>query len=230
MEEITAEAEPEEDNTKDGSRCPYCSVKYAELNPKKCAHLLCEVYYAESNNEFIAAPNSSIVANLFGIEVPRVIAMRFIRLLREKRPPDIGHSNGALATIKYSTETIEEFFEWTYFLVDHPDIYMTAFLDFVRRTYCDPGTPTYRIPFSQLQFANDVVVFNSDTPENHLSWIMISGLPDSLPVFLYPMKMDDRVLYVGRTDDLGKRIETWSSTPDTCVVNHLATLPTYLVN
>lgn len=233
MEEIIEEAESEEDNnTKEGSKCPYCSTKYT-ANPRKCEHLLCEVFYAESNNDFIAAPNCSIVANLFGIEVPRVIAMRFIRLLREKRPPDIGHTNGALTTIKYSTETIEEFFEWTYFIVDHPDIYMTAFEDFVRRTYCDPVIPRYRVPFSQLQFTNGVVVLNSDhdhTPETHLGWIMLAGLPDSLPVFLYPVEMNDRVMYISRSDNFMKKIETWSSYPDTCVVNHLATLPTYLVN
>lgn len=171
---------------------------------------------------------------MFGIEVPRVIAMRFIRLLREKRPPDIGHAtSGALTTIKYSRETREEYLEWTYFIVDHPDIYMAAFEDFVLNTYRDSIQPCSRVPFSQLQFRNGVVVLNADSvhaSDDHLGWIMIAGLPDHLPVFLYPVETNESVIYIGRSDNLYNRIETWPSLPDTCVVNHLATLPTYLVN
>jgi len=232
MEEILGE-EAEEESTKDGNKCPHCSARYS-ANPRKCEHLLCEVFYVESNNEFVAAPNCSIVANLFGIEVPRVIAMRFIRLMREKRPPDIGHAtSGVLTTIKYSTETREEFLEWTYFIVEHPHIYMVAFEDFVLNTYCEPQQPRNRIAFSQLQFRNGVVVLNGDSivvNDNHLGWIMLAGLPDTLPVFLYPVETNESVIYVGRSETIYSRIETWPALPDSCVVNHLATLPTYLVN
>jgi len=233
MEEIIGEADSEEEST-EGSKCPYCSARYT-LNPRKCEHLLCELFYAESNNDFVAVTNCPIVATLFGIEVPRVVAMRFIRFVREQRPPDIeDEQRSAVTTIKYISDTQESFLEWTYFLVPHPQQYMKVFESFVSKTYIDRDLPCTLAPFSCLQFNNDVMVFDdaNTTPvtRDKMGWIMLTGLPDNLPIFLCPVEVNSLVIYVNNSDNVRRRMDTWDVIPEECVVNQLATLPTYLVN
>jgi len=232
MEEIIGEADSEEEST-EGNKCPYCSTRYT-LNPRKCEHLLCELFYAESNNDFVAATNCPIVATLFGIEVPRVVAMRFIRFVREQRPPDIAdEQRAAVTTFKYISDTPESFLEWTYFLVPHPQQYMKVFESFVSKTYSDRAIPCTLAPFSQLRFNNDVMVFDAPTTpdtRDKMGWIMLTGLPDNLPIFLCPVEANGLVIHVNRSDNVHKRMDSWDITPEECVVTQLATLPTYLVN
>jgi len=232
MEEITTEVESNEEETT-GSKCPHCSEIYT--TPKKCEHLLCEVYYAESNNELIAAPNSPIVATLFGIEVPKTVAMRFMRFLRERSPPSglPGVEPQRISTIKYSIESGDCFREWTYFLAQRPWDFCKLFESFVHKTYCDTSLPRSLVPFSQLRIDTSVMILEVDPPSSPnipLRWIMLSNLPDDLPAFLFPVQNNDRIMYINHGDSMQKRMGDWSSIPETCTANQLVTLPTFLVN
>jgi len=235
-EVIIGQEVQEEESTEGSSKCPYCSALYG-LNPRKCEHLLCEMFYAESNNELVAAPNCPLAATLFGIEVPLVVAKRFIRFVREKRPPDIGDERGPkVTTIKVSSETRDNFYEWTYFIVPHPRECITYLEAFVSKTYCDKDIPRALVPLSRLRFTNNTVVLDADaytpstTTPDQMRWIMLSGLPDNLPVFLFPVELDGYFMYINRSDDLQKRMASWSVPADTCAVNQLVALPSYIVN
>jgi len=191
MEEITAEVESEEETT--GSKCPHCSEIYT--TPKNCAHLLCEVFYAESNCDLIAAPNSPIVAKLFGIEVPKTVAMRFMRFLRERCShsgfPEVKPQR--ITTIKYSIESGTHFREWTYFLTSAPWDFCKLLELFVHKTYCDTSIPRILVPISQLRVDTKVMVLemgehSSSSLNFPLRWIMLTNLPDDLPAFLFPVQ------------------------------------------
>jgi len=230
MEEIAGEAEEEQT---EGNKCPYCSTVYTTHHLEKCEHLLCELFYAESNNELMASPNCPIVATLFGIEVPRVVAMRFLRSLRERRADRSEIDPGdPITTIKCSLETGDSFLEWTYFLARHPQKYVKSFEAFVCKTYCDTALPPTLVPFSQLYFYNNVIALNIDSLSSPLSerWVVLTGLPDTLPIFLFPVDTKGGFVHINSSGSVQRRIEEWGVSPDVCAVNTLVTLPTYLIN
>lgn len=66
------------------SSCPFCGTLYKQQHPKRCEHLICETEFVESNDELVSIPDHPIVASLFGMEVPRVIAGRFMHFLRTR--------------------------------------------------------------------------------------------------------------------------------------------------
>lgn len=82
------------------SNCPFCGTLYKQQHPKRCEHLICETEFVESNDELVSIPDHPIVASLFGMEVPRVIAGRFMHFLRTRSsapspppPPDTTTTN-----------------------------------------------------------------------------------------------------------------------------------------
>lgn len=253
MEVIAGEGEQGEEgggssSGSSGSRCPHCRTLYASPTPQKCEHLLCEMYYAESNNDLVEASNSSITAIVCGIEIPRAIAMRFLRFARETstQGDSVTETNKRIATIKYSIENGDSFREWTYFLTSRPRAYATLLESFVSKMYCDNLLPRRMVPFSCLRVEGDIVMLASDTltsaPNNNGTtyssnnntprWLMLSSLPDNLPVFLFPMETNigGKYAYFGRSEELLRRTETWAVLPSSCTVSHLAILPSYLIS
>jgi len=230
MEEIAGDIDAEEEST-EGSKCPYCRTVYTSRHPKNCEHILCELFYAESNNELMASPNCPIVATLFGIEVPRVVAMRFLRSLRERHRSELDPGD-PITTIKCSSETADSFMEWTYFLARHPQKYVRLFEAFVCKTYCDNALPRTVVPFSQLRVCNNIVSLSLEFSLSTLSerWVVLTGLPDSLPIFLFPVETEEGVAHINSSGSVLRRISEWRVQPDTCVVNPLVTLPSYLLN
>jgi len=290
------EIETEEESTEGSIQCPHCYTRYYphnnnnnnnDINNNKCDHLLCEVFYAESNNVFLPSPNCPIVATLFGEDVPRVVAMRFLRYMREGRVVlDVGEdeegdnnnkdnkdNNGdkymtLISTLKFCIDKGDYFMEWTYFFTLRPHRYITTLESFVKKIYCDRDIQGLTIPFSRLQSNynnNNIMVLNIDNNNNNVSninednnnnmknnnnkmrWIMVSGFPDGIPIFLFPIESNGHVLYINKSHNMQKRIQNWginnniydnnnnnnntNNNDDLCVrVNQLVTLPTYLVN
>jgi len=98
---VTGELETtdEADNTdsdSNQSRCPYCGYIYAQHPAAGCAHLLCVVDSVQSNNALVVADDHPLVATLFGLEVPRVVAGRFMHFLRSQPQPQPQLHNGAV--------------------------------------------------------------------------------------------------------------------------------------
>jgi len=226
--------------------CPYCSTNYARHPVSPCAHLLCETYYAESNEEFVVAPNSSITANVCGVDVPRVVAMRFMRHLRET-PSQCSSVTDQLCTIKYSVEHGHSFQEWTYFLTHTPARKAALLEGFARKVYKDSSIPSSVLKFSDIYMHGGVAAVSAEslhrdlsgfTPHSSLSeapmqWLMMTGLPDRMPLFLFPFlqaQEGDKPIYAVRSEPVLARIQEWTAVPETCTVHHVVTLPSYLIS
>lgn len=157
--DLEAADESEQDTTDSDSIrycCTFCGHNYKRYPLEGCEHLLCKVESLESNNELVEAPDHPVVATLFGMEVPRVVAGRYMSYLRNLTRTGVDtyvhtsdkgvttvdlraekRARTGLFVVKYSCETASSFCERTFYLSSHPATSMLRFPAFVRKHYCD---------------------------------------------------------------------------------------------
>lgn len=144
--------------------CSFCGHNYKVHPHEGCGHLLCKVESFESNFELVEAPDHPVTAMLFGMEVPLVVATRFMNHLRQqsRRPaasgsspshsPSYVHTNergvvtvdllaekrarAGLVVIKSTHKSPSSFCERTFYLSAHPTEAAPMFSTFVKKQYC----------------------------------------------------------------------------------------------
>jgi len=245
MEEIAGEADSEE---KTGSRCPYCSWLYGP-NSSKCGHLLCKYLYIEAQDTLITVNNCPVVVDLFGISTPRAIATRFMNFLRmqdnEKytvtsqgtRTIDLLHTPNRIATLKNSFEQDDCFHEWTYYFSPSPHQDSMLFESFVKNTYHDQSIPSFSISFSSLHILHNAIMLALSCDSMGIQparWLMLAGLPDHLPLFLFPFQVNHSgIMYINKNQghDMLHRMECWHSSPPSMLTIYvLHVLPPLVLN
>jgi len=187
--EADAAAEDTTDNDNCRYKCPYCGTLYQQPPKYRCDHLIYETEFVESNDEMVTIPDHPIVASLFGMEVPRVVAGRFMHFLRSRPSTTNGQSPShpcvltldllsatPLLTIKYSQEYPDCFREWTYYLTANPRSAMREFVSFVKKHYCSSSSssgggggagsgsnnPPVLVPFSRINVGPEVMTLSVD--------------------------------------------------------------------
>jgi len=239
------EADSEED-CKSGS-CPYCAHVYRPSASNKCEHLLCQFLYIESKDDLITVHNCPVVVDVFGTSTPRVIATRYMCFLRMQDNEkdtitsqgthfiDLLHVPQRITTIKSSSDQGESFHEWTYYLSPSPCQDSILFESFVRNTYHDRSIPSFFVPFSQLRILSNAMVLAMESDRMAIKparWLMLCGLPDTLPIFLFPFQMNHSVVYMNKNQGnaMLRRMESWHSPPDMLTAYVLDVLPPLVLN
>jgi hypothetical protein len=245
MEEIAAaESDSEEDNNRystSSCRCPFCGTSYR--SHQRCDHLLGEELYVESNSAFDVAPNCPAVVKLFGEDVPRVVALRFFRFLRDQyNPPsyrgtivDLLNTTHSVAAIKRSMETPSYFREWTWYLSRQPEQDMLLFEQFVDQAYRDVEFNSVPVLFSQMHIDDHIILLGSQEAllngtEAPARWMALTGFPDHLPLFLFPVESRSGLVYAGTSENLLQRMKCWESSPSAMSMFPLKSLPSIAVN
>jgi hypothetical protein len=160
--DIETADESEQDTTDSDSIrfcCTFCGHNYRRYPSEGCEHLLCKVESLESNFELVEAPDHPVTATLFGMEVPRVVATRFMSYLRRQartvggeeasyvHTNDSGvctvdllaekRSRSGIVVIKSSIKTSSSFCERTFYLSSQPMDAVGLFSAFVNKHYCE---------------------------------------------------------------------------------------------
>jgi len=242
-------------------KCPFCYNEpawYNQPSPKRCEHLLCEVEYVESNNEMVSIPDHPIVASLFGVEVPRVIALRFMNHLRSRSTPRAENgvrtisnpsrtplhpatpSSIPLAVIKHSVEDESTFTERTYYLSSQVQAAKRLFAPFVRKHYEVERTGEEEgegIPFSRISIGADVMTLQVEdlvgTERCRAgNWVMITGFPDDMPTFFFSVSTHNSSspVFLNHSASLVHRMQTWHALPSNVTLYSLSRLPTVALN
>jgi hypothetical protein len=203
--------------------------------------LICEVEYVESNgdDELVSMPYHPIVASLFGMEVPRVVATRFMHFLRNRSLSPSSHATTTtmphhgtfiptldllttsttppIATIKHSLEFPDCFCEWTYYLIANPATAVRDFIPFVRKNFCGGGSaPPVWIPFSRIEVCPEAMTLsvNDLVPERCRigDWVMLTGLPDNLPLFFFATTTNQgTTMFLNHNTNLLSRMAQWTA-------------------
>jgi hypothetical protein len=254
--ELEDDSEPDTTDSDNQQLCPFCGYNYT-YNSTGCEHLLCTIEFVESNYELVEAPDHPVVASLCGLDVPRVVASRFMNYLRDQtrrtgewswdnaqgvRITDLlseRRSRSGVVSIKCSREEEASFREWTYYLTASPAESMRQFAPFVKKQYCPSvtgGEEDIMVPFSRVNLLPSIVTLNvadmvSDANEaGH--WVMLTGLPDDLPLFFFSVNTppDDTTMLINHSGTLVDRMRCWSSIPSYVSLLSLSRLPTILIN
>lgn len=238
------------------SSCPFCGALYKRQHPKRCEHLICEVEYVESNHdddELVSIPDHPIVASLFGMEVPRVVATRFMHFLRNQSLSsshattttphstfiptlDLLTTSSPMATIKHSLELSDCFREWTYYLIANPAVAVREFIAFVKKNFCGGGVPPTSIPFSRIEVCPDAMTLSVDDLEPERcrigNWVMLTGLPDNLPLFFFATTSNQgTTVFLNHNTNLLNRVAQWTTPlPTTVALYSLNRLPAVVLN
>jgi len=236
-------------------KCPYCNepVWYNQPSPKRCEHLLCEVEYIESNNELVSIADHPIVASLFGVEVPRVIALRFMNYLRCRSIPNTASGVRTLnllnpshtprpapnviplSVIKYSMEDESNFTERTYYLSSHVQAAKRQLVPFVRNHYGAEGDGEgVEIPFSRISIGTNVMTLHVEDLVDKCqagNWVMITGFPDDMPTFFFAVSApNSSPVFINHSASLAHRMQTWHAPPTNVTLSSLSRLPTVALN
>jgi len=255
-EQLETESEDTSDSdSSDNNRysCPFCGTVYKQ-HPKRCEHLLYEVQYVESNDPLISIPDHPIVASLFGVQMPRVVAGRFMHYLRSKLPngshspssiqtldllnkninvPNVVGTQEVVRCIKYNREYPDCFREWTYYLHARPIAAMQDFVGFVKKHYVsDPPT---EISFSRIQVFSEVMTLCATElmPDRVRAgtWVMLTGLPDNLPLFLFATTTSQGTTLLNHSANWLERMEKWNGPlPYNVALHAISRLPAIALN
>eukprot|EP00026_Physarum_polycephalum_P010876 Phypoly_transcript_11061.p1 GENE.Phypoly_transcript_11061~~Phypoly_transcript_11061.p1 ORF type:complete len:261 (+),score=12.30 Phypoly_transcript_11061:215-997(+) len=253
--ETSDESEPSTDS--DNQRlCPYCGYNYA-YNSSGCDHLLCTVEFVESNNELVEALDHPIVASLYGLDVPRVVAGRFMNYLRSQTRLNGAHSwdnaqgvritdllsekraRGGVVSIKCSREEHSCFREWTYYLTITPADSMKQFGSFVRKQYCPSVSENeFVVPFSRVRLLPGIITLDvADLTVDAYEpgqWVMLTGMPDNLPLFFFSVTAltpdNPTMMMINHGENIINRMRNWSSPPSYVSLIPLTHLPSVLLN
>jgi hypothetical protein len=252
---VTDEVETDESEPDSNQHlCPFCGYNYAH-NPASCVHLLCTVEYVESNNELVVAPDHPIVASLYGLDVPRVVAGRFTQYLRNQerrvgafcwdsaqgvRTTDLLGERGShsgVVSIKFEREDpdLSSFREWTYYLTAAPADSIKQFVSFVKKHYCPSTTSDVVVPFSQVHIVGDMVTLDAaDVVTNEAGhWVMLTGMPDDLPLFFFSVTTPtpaQSIMLINHSTNIVNRMKHWPSLPSCVSVTPLKPLPDVVLN
>lgn len=250
-------------------KCPFCGVMYIQHSVKRCDHLACEVEYVESkHNDFVSMPGHPIVATLFGVDVPRVIAGRYLHFLRSiaattdtqgiktldlLQSSPISFTASSMAVIRNSYDEVDYFCEWTCYFIMHIAAAQCLFVPFVKKYYCMDQPVT--IPFASICLGSEVItlhvegLLSLDKCKNG-NWVMITGLPDEVPIFFYATALStpsnatipnpttsllahintQEIVFLNHSASLVNRIQHWTCSPITVNLHNLTHLPTIILN
>lgn len=235
--------------------CPFCGYNYAH-NPVGCEHLLCTMEYVESNFAFVEAADHPVVASLYGVDVPKVVAGRFMNYLRSqtRTPGACTWSNsqgvrttdllterrigGGVVSLKYGCEEEASFHEWTYYLTASPADSIKQFASFVKKQYCAGNEDEVVVPFSRMQLLSgiatlEVADLELDAANEAGHWVMLTGLPDDLPLFFFSVVVptpDKPTLLINHGASVAGRMALWHSSPSSVSLVPLSRLPSVLLN
>lgn len=252
--ESSDESEPVITDSSSQCLCPFCGFNYVH-NPIGCEHLLCTMEYVESNFELVEAHDHPVVASLYGVDVPKVVAGRFMHYLRSqtRTPGACTWSNsqgvrttdlltekrlgGGVVSLKYGCEDEASFREWTYYLTASPADSMKQFAAFVKKQYCTAGSEL-EVPFSRVQLLSgiatlEVADLDLDAAQSAGHWVMLTGLPDELPLFFFSVVVptpDKPILLINHGSSLASRLSLWPSPPSAVSLLPLTRLPSVLLN
>jgi len=258
--EVDTSDEAEPDNSTDSDNqhlCPFCGYNYVH-NSSGCEHLLCTVEFVESNNELVEAPDHPIVASLYGLDVPRVVAGRFMNYLRSQTRRTGVHSwdnaqgiritdllsekraGGGVVSIKYSHEGPSCFREWTYYLTAAPAESMKQFGSFVKKQCCPSASEDDElvVPFSRIKLlSGGIITLEVSDLESNANepgqWVMLTGMPDDLPLFFFSVTAptpDKPTMLINHSTNMVNRIRSWPSPPLYVSLISLTRLPSVLLN
>jgi len=256
--ELEAADESEPDNTDSDNQllCPFCGYNYAH-NLASCEHLLCKMEFVESNNELVLAPDHPIVASICGLDVPRVVAGRFMHYLRNQtrragacswdnegvRTTDLiaeKRLQGGVVSFKYTRQDHASFREWTYYLTAAPMESMRQFIPFVKKQYCPSAVTNEEevvVPFTRVHLLSGIVTLEvadlvSEANEAG-NWVMLTGFPDNLPLFFFSVTaptQDKPIMLINHSANVTNRMRCWPSTPNVVSLIPLTRLPAVLLN
>lgn len=249
--------ESEQDTTDSDSikySCQYCGHNYKQYHDGICEHLICKIESVESNNELIEAADHPVVATLFGMEVPRVVAGRFMHHIRNQLRnaqvhtntrgvrtmdlmPNRGSTrNGGLTVLRYSCKSEGRFTERTFYVAPRPSEFVGSFISFVKKQYyCDHQEIV--VPYSCIKICAEIMALDAVdlSPELYQmgTWVMVEGLPDGLPLFFFGVATpipEQPVMLINYGTSLTTRMTNWNIEPTCVSLFQLSRLPSVAIN